>query len=362
VSKLFEDGESCGCLFPDCSLKWIFPEENRQEGKGMQKDLKLRIISEGMSHGVSATCRKYSISRTIYYRWLKRYKAVGIDGLDVVRRNFTPSNKTSPEIEKALLDLIRVYPSYGPKALGYLLEELGYKISSSAVFNILKRHKLTNKYIRMKYARISDNSNRDRLPPVSQLKSGEGWIFWTTDCGSLGSFHNIYSYTLLDLRSRIACSRLYTDISLGNTEDLLEAVALSVASTLNLNSSHLCFLQEDKIVQRFRKSYKSRLADLLTAQGKDISLELIDGHRDIQAINEIKEDYTSKLMSHILPLFYNNMSFPEIKKSLQHFIRDYNLNSDIQYDDRVCSPVEYHNKLTNTKLILPLWAYIDRDY
>jgi len=328
----------------------------------MQKELKLRIISEGMSHGVSATCRKYSISRTIYYRWLKRYKAVGIDGLDVVRRNFTPPNKTPPEIEKALLDLIRVYPAYGPKALGYLLEELGFKISSSAVFNILKRHKLTNKYVRMKYSRSSEKRSRDRMPPVSQLKSGEGWIFWTTDCGSLGSSQNIYAYTLLDLRSRIACSRLYTDISLGNAEDLLEAVALSVASTLNLNSSHLCFLQEDKIVQRYRKSYKKRLADLIMVQGRDINLELIDDHRDIQTINDLKEDYTSRLMSHILPLFSNNLSFPEVKRSLQHFIRNYNLNSAIQYDDRVCSPVDYHNRITNTKLILPIWAYIDRDY
>lgn len=328
----------------------------------MQKELKLRIISECMNKGVSATCRKYSISRTIYYRWLKRYKAVGIDGLDDVRRDFTPSNKTAPEIESALMDLVRVYPAYGPKALAYLLEELGHRISSSAVFNILKRHDLTNKYSRIKYARHRKKKQVNKLPAFTELKSGEGWVFWTTDLGSFGTYKNIYAYTLMDLKSRIACSRLYSDISLLNFEDVLESVALSVASTLDLKSSYLYFFRDDKIVQKYHKSYKTRISESIKTLGRDINLELLDSYRNIQTINEIKEKHTAKIISRIMPLMRDEVSFSQIKKSLQHFVREYNLHTEIEFEDDLCSPVEYHNKMTNTKLILPLWAYIDREY
>ena len=83
----------------------------------MKKDFRFKIISDGLKDGVSATCRKYNISRTLYYRWLKRYQANGIDGLKDMQKDFVPVNKTDIHIESALLNLIKDYPHYGPKAL-----------------------------------------------------------------------------------------------------------------------------------------------------------------------------------------------------------------------------------------------------
>ena len=111
----------------------------------MQKDLKFKIITEASIYGVSKTCKKYDISRTIYYKWLKRYQALGVSGLDETKRSFTPENKTEAKIEKAVLNLIKTYPTYGPRAIKYLLEEIGYDISESAVFNIMKRNDLNQK-------------------------------------------------------------------------------------------------------------------------------------------------------------------------------------------------------------------------
>lgn len=119
----------------------------------MNKELKFNIISEGLKNGISITCRKHNISRTIYYRWLKRYKANGIEGLDDIKKDFVPLNKTSIDIERKLLNLIRTYPKYGPKAINYLLEEIGINLSESAVYNVMKRHHLTNKESRLKFAK-----------------------------------------------------------------------------------------------------------------------------------------------------------------------------------------------------------------
>lgn len=328
----------------------------------MQKELKFKIISECLSNGVSITCEKYSISRTIYYRWLQRYKAEGIDGLEDIKKDFIPRNKTAPEVEKSILDLVKIYPKYGPEALNYLLEELGYHISSSAVFNVLRRHKLTNKYNRIKFSKKKNDIKQRVLPAVSDLKSGEGWVFWITDLGGFKEHKNIYTYTLFDIKSRIACTRLYTDISFVNFEDILAAVALSVATTLNLKTSYLCFFSTDKIVHRYKASYKSKIAETLKKHDRDMKLDFLDGSKDYQKIYEYREEYTKALISVLMPLFSENKSLSQIKRILQNFVRDYNLNTKIKFEDDFCSPVDYHNRLTNTKPILPLWAYIDRDY
>ncbi|MGQ9620339.1 MAG: helix-turn-helix domain-containing protein [Bacteroidales bacterium] len=43
---------------------------------------KERIILDIQSLGVIAGCRKYGISKTLYYYWVNKYKASGIDGLE----------------------------------------------------------------------------------------------------------------------------------------------------------------------------------------------------------------------------------------------------------------------------------------
>ena len=44
-------------------------------------DEKLSILQEGENHGVDVTCRKYNLSRSLYYRWRNMYNRHGPDGL-----------------------------------------------------------------------------------------------------------------------------------------------------------------------------------------------------------------------------------------------------------------------------------------
>lgn len=328
----------------------------------MEKELRFKIISEGLKNGISVTCKKYDISRTIYYRWLKRFKSQGIDGLDDKKKNFIPSNKTNKEIETHIINLIKTYPDYGPRAIKYLLDEIGHNISESAVYNVMKRNNLTNKNNRIKFSKKDIRTITQTIPALEELKSGECWIFWITDYGHFKNIGHIYAYNLFDLKSRIACTRLYNKISFGNFEELLTAVALSVATSLNLKINYICLFEDRKILKPTDNVSKSKIHKTLLDQGFEIKIHFIKINDDMDQINHLKSHYSEECISFLMPLISEEVTFTELKQSFQGHIRNYNIHNKKQYDDAWHSPIEYHNKCTNTDLILPIWAYMDRYY
>ena len=42
---------------------------------------KLEILREAETHGMLATCRKYEIAQSLYYRWKAQFDRKGVDGL-----------------------------------------------------------------------------------------------------------------------------------------------------------------------------------------------------------------------------------------------------------------------------------------
>lgn len=53
----------------------------RKSKRKFQVDEKLQILREGESQGVELTCRKYQISRSLFYNWKNRFDRQGPDGL-----------------------------------------------------------------------------------------------------------------------------------------------------------------------------------------------------------------------------------------------------------------------------------------
>ena len=47
---------------------------------------KERIILDIQSLGVTVGCRKHNIAKTLYYEWVERYNASGLEGLEDRRR------------------------------------------------------------------------------------------------------------------------------------------------------------------------------------------------------------------------------------------------------------------------------------
>lgn len=329
----------------------------------MDKDLKFKIISEGLEKGVSVTCRKHNISRTLYYRWLKSYQSYGLDGLDNTKKNFVPVNKTDCDTEKALLELIRKYPSYGPKSIKYLFDELGYNISESAIFNIMKRNNLTQKKNRLKLSSKKEEAITSPIPTIKDLHSGECWIFWITPCGNFKSLGNIYIYSIYDVKSRIACSRLYNSVSFENFEDLLTSTAIPVSKTFNLKLNYLCILKDSKLLTQGKNIFYKNVKKMLSDNGFCFKIHtLTPSDEDFKLLTTMIADYSKGCVSFITSIINDSDSFLTLKYSLQDYIRKYNTTIKIKFDDGDYTPVEYHNKLTDSKLIFPIWAYKNRDY
>lgn len=328
----------------------------------MHRDLKFNIISEGQKIGVSTTCEKYNISRTLYYRWLSRYKALGIKGLDDIEKKFSPLNKTKPEIVSTILSLIRNHPDYGPRAIKYLLEEVGYDISESAVYNVMRRNNLTTKAMRVKFSTKKDKKITRNYPCLNDLKSGECWLFWTTLYGDYESLGTIYEYTIFDYKSKVACTRLYNTLSPECFEDLLTAAAIPVAQTLAFDINYLCFFEEHNIKGKRLDSFLTNINGIFQNNGYEVTMHLLKEEDQISILQELRKNYTRQLLSFLMPFIHKNISFNSLKIQLQKHVREYNLNHKSLYSDELYSPLEYHVKSTGTDMILPLWAYIDRTY
>lgn len=329
---------------------------------------RFKIISEGQKLGVSNTCKKYNISRTIYYRWLKRYKEYGTEGLNDIKKAFTPSNKTPKEIENSIFMLVKSYPKYGPREIQYLLEELGYKISESGVYNVLKRNNLSTRENRLKYARKKKSSSVSKLPNFEDMNSGECWLFWITTYGEFTGSDIIYEYTIFDYKSKIACSRLYRNLSLECFEDLLTAVAIPVAQSLNFETKHLCFFDDYNIKEKRKLEFLEKLQATVQSSGYDIMVHLINNNESIEnlekikSLEKLKREYNNYCLSYLMPFFQSSLEFSEIKLLLQKHIRSYNISQKFSYGDKLYSPIEYHMAATGSDMILPLWAYMDRRY
>lgn len=162
--------------------------------------------------------------------------------------------------------------------------------------------------------------------------------------------------------SHIACTRLYTSISYDNFEDLLTAVAIPVARSLNFNTRYLCFYKETKILKNSKNILKSKIQKITHDNGFDITMQELKNYEDIKMIDALKQHYTNGCISHLVPLITESSTFKELKQQLQNHIRTYNISQKLMFSGELYSPVEYHSKFTNSKPILPLWAYIDREY
>lgn len=337
----------------------------------MDYQQKMAIIKEAEALGVTITCEKYKISRTLYYRWYHQYKKQGVQGLKPNTKPRTPINKTSPEITLKVLELITNYPTYGPKAIYYLTDELSLGISESAVYNIMKRHDLTTKDKRLKFAygkyldkqnrKLQNSHQQDSMTTQNEmdttLKSGSHWHIWITDFGKLSDAGTIYQYVIMDYVSQIACSRLYTATRSENLDDLLNAVAIPVALALHFDVQTVTIDYESELWGKSKKKIKGEVESIFQHWGLTPKVEI-----EPSEISDTRGNYTEKSLHHLKGLIQNKKPIEAIKLGFQRWVRHYNINELISYETGDFAPIEYHRKEMGEKIFLPLWTYLDKPY
>jgi len=93
-------------------------------------------------------CRKYGVSRTAGYTWIKRHQASGHDLRcleERSRRSHSNPHLISPKVDDWVVQARKVHPRWGPRKLRVLLFDRYPEIewpSTSSIGNILERRGL----------------------------------------------------------------------------------------------------------------------------------------------------------------------------------------------------------------------------
>lgn len=328
----------------------------------MDAERKLQIIQEGQRIGVNKTCEKHGISRTLYYRWLKRYSTLGVQGLETVIREFTPPHKISSKTEALVLEGIRQHPEFGPRELKYQLEHQHLKISESGVYNIMKRHDLSTKSQRLKYSQKRKFDGPTAVLDIDQYTSGQCWISWITHYGYFDKLGDIYEYSIMDLASRIACSRLYTQLHMDSVADLVTAVALPIAQSLSFDTKHLYFIDQLDELKRFKVKLPQQIHRLVQNVGFELDIQFLSKDEVPELCHSLRAEYTKRCLSHLMPYLTQGESLQSVRYHLQTYIRAYNLTLPMLLSTSGLAPMAFHTETTSHRMVLPLWAYIERDY
>ncbi len=125
------------------------------KGKADKFDLRLRMVKHALVYGVKPTARVFDTRPKTVRKWLRRYQQEGLAGLNELPRiPLTCPHKTSPAIERKVVNLRKHYPFMGAKRLK---REHNLPCSHEAIRRILNEHGLI-KNRRKKHKRKKDLS------------------------------------------------------------------------------------------------------------------------------------------------------------------------------------------------------------
>jgi transposase len=106
-------------------------------------DLRLHLVRHALEHGIRDAVRTFQTSRATVRKWLRRYQAEGLPGLqEQSRAPKTCPHKTPAAEERQVLAQRARTPGFGARRLK---REFGLKPSVGAIARILRQHGLTRR-------------------------------------------------------------------------------------------------------------------------------------------------------------------------------------------------------------------------
>jgi transposase InsO family protein len=205
---------------------------------------RLRVIQRARELGnVSEACRQFGISRSLFYRWKKRYVLYGEEGLwPRPGRGQRWPRQSPPELEHAVLAYALAWPTHGPARIAWQLRHPrwgGWKISPSGVYGILRRHGLQTRWERLARTEMESLSSsglvtertRRKLQRaqgkterhVHARKPGDLVCLDTFFIGKLKGVGSIWQITACDAASSFAVAMLSTEHTAREAARFLES-------------------------------------------------------------------------------------------------------------------------------------------
>ena len=108
---------------------------------------RLELVRLALQPGANITClsKRFQVSRRVCYKWMKRYREQGVEGLkDQSKRPRSSPNQTIKEVEAKIIFLRKKYPAWGARKLRAVLKRQQASVipSSSTITSILHRYDL----------------------------------------------------------------------------------------------------------------------------------------------------------------------------------------------------------------------------
>ena len=197
-------------------------------------------------NNITYTCKTFNLSRTAYYKWLKRFSKLGYLGLqDKKKAKPKMPNQIKKDKEKIILNYIIEYPTHGPRRIANELSQQGNKISETGVYNVLRRRQLNLRLDRLFYAQDkSDNPviTERYLREVAKRKEKHihayypGYLFCqdTFYVGTIKGLGRIYQQAGIDAYSSFGFAKVYTDKMAISAINFLKTKVLPVYRQLNI--------------------------------------------------------------------------------------------------------------------------------
>ena len=103
--------------------------------------IRLRALGLGRELGVTEACEQLGISRSLFYRWRKRFESYGPDGLHPRRTRAGRGRPSTiaPDQERAVIALALAWPTWGPQRLSDQLVSQGIRLAHSTIHRLLRR-------------------------------------------------------------------------------------------------------------------------------------------------------------------------------------------------------------------------------
>ena len=173
---------------------------------------RLAIIrhAEEVSGNVAATCRYYGITRTSYYKWLRRFEDKGVAGLrDRSKAPHSCPHATATEVVGKIVHLRSNY-HFGPHKIAmYLKRYHEISVSPSGVWRVLKRLDMNRLPASQRYKRHAVRWKRYEKPqPGHRVQIDVKFI-----APLKGVRKRYYQFTAIDDCTRLRVLRIYDKLN-----------------------------------------------------------------------------------------------------------------------------------------------------
>ena len=193
----------------------------------------IKIVQES-EIGVNRTLKELGIHKSTFYQWYGRYLDKGYDGLTPKKRAMNSQwNRIPDDHRQKVVEVALDIPELSPRELAFhITDNLGFFISESSVYRILKRRGLITSpaHILMR----ADDEFKDKTTHVNQMWQtdftyfkiiGWGWYYLSTILDDYSryivSWELCSSMTSKDAQRSIEAALQRTGLHNGNTPRLL---------------------------------------------------------------------------------------------------------------------------------------------